>query len=1095
MSAVASCPAKEKLSEYLLGVLEEHDAREVEEHLSDCRSCEDTICQLDEVTDTVLESLRAEDTDSAQQEEWAGPIAAAMRSAREIRPLGDTAAPVAAAGSVELGGTLGQYQIMEQIGRVYRAEHTKLERPVAIKIVPGGQVQHPEIIARFDREMRAIGKLDHGNLVRAFDAGETENNEYLYLVMELVEGMDVGQLLASRRKLPVNEACEIVRQTCEGLNYIHSQGQIHRDIKPSNLMVTPEGTVKILDLGLALLADVEHDKLTTAGQLMGTFDYMSPEQASSSHQVTEAADVYSLGCTLYALLTGSPPFASGAYAGPAQKIVAHSTVEPKPVAEHRSELPGSLAELVGRMLAKRAEDRPSLDEVIEVLENVGSQTSNDEPTLIAPRPAAAEAGIRGRRTGAMWGIAAVLLIGLGLLGSGGLYQIIVTIKNEKGEEQRMELKDGDPPVVISNEGGIPEVKRYAARTADLGEPTAWPGGLVQYPAEIEGIEWNVTTAAHRGFINWAEFSPDGSHLATFGYDQVLRVWDTQTGKLARVFLGGQNRYSSRPIAWSADGSMLALAAGDLSVWELKTGNRVLFRKGFNAINLDWAPEGPRLAVSNSRQSFVVWDVEKGKVWDEFQTAASSQHAHRIHWSTDGKRIAALIDQENRLEIWNLAQRRQETTLDIGEIVPGEVRHYIRIEWSPESDKLVVGLTTGILQVHDLGDESSVNYEVDSFPLLAWTADGKEIIYGRGKIDPATGEKQVLNEIGHSQGKTRRGFIAISRDGKQLAAIDRGQHDDALALWSVATGEQVHRLQAALPSYIAGMGWTSDHEFVGFNRNWDVRRGKAFGGTTWERSKLFRIRSYPSYSPDGKLYAVLDGESVLIKTAGNDKIVATLEKVGEAVQTPQWSRDGKRLLTSSQDATIVWEIPSGKQVVEMNRFWRQPRMSLDGKRIFDGTNVFLVDENRKERQIQLPFHIYSPWVQRTADPSVMYVRESEWAKVNIVSGEILDHGSDRMRKHGQDLASPGAAFLAHFQLGNVLFFDLDDDRFLGSIANLPGGNFVAVSPEGHLAGRTLRYADEVVYVVRQGNLHHTFAQQAFEDSFGWKNDPQQVYFRP
>ena len=206
-------------------------------------------------------------------------------------------------------GQLGEYRLVEKLGEggmgvVYKAVHTELDRVVAVKVLPAGRLGDDESMARFHREIKAIGRLDHPHIVRAFDArriGETH-----FLVMEFVEGPDWEHLVRRRGPLRVADVCELGRQAALGLQHAHEHGLIHRDIKPSNLMLTREGQVKILDLGLARIqGGAVSQALTISGQIMGTPDYIAPEQSCDSHNVDIRADLYSLGCTLYKLLAGA----------------------------------------------------------------------------------------------------------------------------------------------------------------------------------------------------------------------------------------------------------------------------------------------------------------------------------------------------------------------------------------------------------------------------------------------------------------------------------------------------------------------------------------------------------------------------------------------------------------------------------------------------------------------------------------------------------------------------------------------------------------------------------------------------------------------
>ncbi|HWA96874.1 MAG TPA: serine/threonine-protein kinase [Pirellulales bacterium] len=207
------------------------------------------------------------------------------------------------------------------MGAVYRARHTRLKRMVAFKVIASHGLVHAEITARFEREMEAVGRFDHRHIVRAYDAGEA--NGCAYLAMELLDGFDLAALVRRLGPLRVADACEVVRQSALGLQHAHEHGLVHRDIKPSNLMLTTGGTVKLLDLGLARLRSPLDDELTVPSQLLGTVDYLAPEQADNSHSVDIRADLYSLGCTLFKLLTGRAPFDDARFSTSLQKLAAH----------------------------------------------------------------------------------------------------------------------------------------------------------------------------------------------------------------------------------------------------------------------------------------------------------------------------------------------------------------------------------------------------------------------------------------------------------------------------------------------------------------------------------------------------------------------------------------------------------------------------------------------------------------------------------------------------------------------------------------------------------------------------------------------------
>jgi serine/threonine-protein kinase len=260
-----------------------------------------------------------------------------------------------------------RYRILGELGAggmgvVYKAEHRMMDRVVALKVMAPHLTARREAVERFRKEVKAAAKLDHPNIVRAHDAEEAGGLHFL--VMEYVEGISLDRLVTRRGPLPVPMACQFARQVALGLQHAAGRGMVHRDIKPHNLMVTRKGQVKVLDFGLARFArDVEAEGVpgtrkaaaTAPNLVMGTPDYISPEQAQSSRDVDIRADLYSLGCTLHYLLTGQVPFPAATSL--IDKLLAHTQDQPAPVASLRPEVPDALAVALARMMAKKSADR------------------------------------------------------------------------------------------------------------------------------------------------------------------------------------------------------------------------------------------------------------------------------------------------------------------------------------------------------------------------------------------------------------------------------------------------------------------------------------------------------------------------------------------------------------------------------------------------------------------------------------------------------------------------------------------------------------------------------------------------------------------
>jgi formylglycine-generating enzyme required for sulfatase activity/serine/threonine protein kinase len=288
---------------------------------------------------------------------------------------------------------VGTYLVLERLGEggmgaVFKARHDLMGRVAALKVIRKERLTHPDAVKRFHREIQAAAQLTHPNVVHAFDADQVDGTHFF--IMEYIEGIDLHRLVKQQGPLPVEQACDYIRQAAVGLQHAFEKGMVHRDIKPQNLLRDGQGTIKILDMGLARIAQAEGNdagssnsltqegSLTQDGVVMGSLDYIAPEQALDSHTVDIRADLYSLGCTFYYLLTGRVPFPGG---DALQKLMKHKVATPEPVEKLRPDVPVGVVSVVRKLMAKNPADRFQIPADVAAVLAAGSQrTARPLPT-------------------------------------------------------------------------------------------------------------------------------------------------------------------------------------------------------------------------------------------------------------------------------------------------------------------------------------------------------------------------------------------------------------------------------------------------------------------------------------------------------------------------------------------------------------------------------------------------------------------------------------------------------------------------------------------------------------------------------------------
>ncbi|MEV0626667.1 WD40 repeat domain-containing serine/threonine protein kinase [Nonomuraea wenchangensis] len=535
----------------------------------------------------------------------------------------------------------GRYRLVRQLGeggmgQVWEAQDETLGRPVAVKVISllaGGGSLGDEARARFLREARITARLQHPNIVTVHDLGETggADDRVPFLVMELVRGEGLDATLR-RGAVALPDAARWGAQICDALGDAHDAGILHRDIKPSNILITPSGTVKVLDFGVARAADpnATADRLTRTGFLVGTPPYMAPEQARGFPE--PRSDLYALGCLLFELITGRLPFHAPDTVG---YLTAHLTEEPPPPSSVAQGIPPAWDDLVLALLRKdpgrRHRNAADLAQALRRLDHAPAPNTSTLPLTKLDIPVAPEPGE---------------------------YFLATSIGGEGT------LRLWDPAT------GRPVTQPLTGHTGTVFRMAFSPDGRLLASASVDTTArlWDAATGrpvgepltGHTNTVVGVAFSPDGRLLATTSMDTTVRLWDPATGRPVGKPLTGHTGHVLR-VAFSPDGRLLATSSRDWTarLWDPATGRPVgkpLTGHTGNVWDVAFSPDSSLLGTHSEDNTALLWDLATGRLVGRPLTAPANGHVGAV-CSLDGLLVVATMDEHGTVQLWDLTTRQ------------------------------------------------------------------------------------------------------------------------------------------------------------------------------------------------------------------------------------------------------------------------------------------------------------------------------------------------------------------------------------------------------------------------------------------------------
>ena len=885
------------------------------------------------------------------------------------------------------GTIIGHYELLELIGEggmglVYLAEQKEpVRRRVALKIVKLG-MDTKQVVTRFEAERQTLALLEHPNIAHVFDAGTTEAGRP-YFVMEYVEGKSITKY-CDEHKLNVEERLELFQQVCEGVHYAHQKGIIHRDIKPSNILVSVHGdkaVPKIIDFGIAKAITqslTEKTSYTEHGQLLGTPEYMSPEQAEMAYQdIDTRSDIYSLGVVLYELLAGVPPFDAkrlreGGIDHIQQVICKEEPRTPsvrltslgdkaKAVAESRRTQIITLTRRLHRelewipmkaMRKDRTRRYRSASELADDIQNYFTGT----PLIAGPESAV----YRGRKfvRKHAGSVAMVALITIAVI-IGLVASIVMGCRAEQAREKEATARKQVEQALIRAEQAekvaqqqrtiaeqqrkLAETKAEEYRRSLYFNRIAWADVsyrdgnirrvrelLESCSADLRGWEWyrlnhisdqaRMTLRGHDGAVYSVVFSPDGKRIFSGCDDNTIKVWDAATGNELMTLRGHKDAVNS--VAFSPDGKRIVSGSGDntIKVWDSATGAELMTLRGHSdkVHGVAFSADGKRIVSSSYDHTVRVWDGSTGAELMTLRVHGYWDSSIAIAFSPDGERIISGSD-DKTVRVWDAATGGELMTL------LGHEGAVYSVSFSPDGRRFVSCSQDETVRVWDAitGEEVMTLRGHDGWiDSVAFSPDSKRIISGSGdntiKVwDSATGA-ELMTFRGH---EAHVYSVSFSPDGKRIAS---GSRDKTIKVWDAAIRGEVVTLSGHRDkrghNHVLSIAFSPDSKRIvsgSLDRTvklWDAATG----------AEPMTLRGHQgmvvdaAFSPDGKRIVSGGGDNtVKVWDAVTGTELMTLVGHGDGVSSVEFSPDGRRIISGSKDKTVkVWDAVNGAEVMTL-----------------------------------------------------------------------------------------------------------------------------------------------------------------------------------